>query len=159
MIICDSSPLISFSILNRVDLLDHIFNKVCVPEAVYKELVRAGKPYCEELQSYLYHKVKVVQNDVAVSVLKCDLGAGESEVIVLAKELSAQFILIDDQKARRIAELNELPVIGTLGVLLRAKRLGLVDEIRPLLEQLEQAGIRIGSKLIDMILAAAQESH
>ena len=61
-------------------------------------------------------------------------------------------------KPTKIAELNELPVIGTLGVLLKAKKNGMIDKIRPLLEQLEKSDIRISPKLIDLILTAAEEN-
>ncbi len=158
MIICDSSPLISLAALESLNILDLQFAGVIVPGAVYNEVVQAGKPYSEILQIYLQDKVMVVQNEVAVNILKCDLGAGESEVIVLAKESNAPYVLIDDQKARKIAELNELPVIGTLGVLLKAKKNGMIDKIRPLLEQLEKSDIRISPKLIDLILTAAEEN-
>lgn len=82
--------------------------------------------------------------DARRAELLADLDRGEAEVIALAQELYADLVIIDERLARRHAKRLGLKVTGTLGVLLRAKTLGLVPAVRPLIEQLRQSGIRLG---------------
>jgi predicted nucleic acid-binding protein len=85
------------------------------------------------------------------------LGPGEREAIALAVELGADEIILDDLSARRMATSLGIPVIGTLGLLLRAKKRGLIREVRPLVEALQSQGFRISERVLSGILAAAGE--
>lgn len=87
--------------------------------------------------------------------LKLDLG--ESEAIVLANNIDADLIIIDERKARRIAKDIGLNVTGTLGILVEAKQRGLVKELKPLLDKLIKNKIRISKKLYQDILELANE--
>ena len=82
---------------------------------------------------------------------------GESEAIVLALEEKPNFVLIDDLKARKFAKMYGLQIIGTTGILLEAKKKGLIPEIKPLISELLINGIRISSRIIELTLEAAQE--
>ena len=82
---------------------------------------------------------------------------GESEAIVLALEEKPNFVLIDDLKARKFAKMYGLKIIGTTGILLEAKKKGLIPEIKPLISELLINGIRISSRIIELTLEAAQE--
>lgn len=72
-----------------------------------------------------------------------DLGPGESEVLMLGLESSDAVLVLDDRLARRMAESLKLPITGTLGVLIDAKRTGLIAEVRPLLDQLQALRFRL----------------
>ncbi|MCP4404623.1 MAG: DUF3368 domain-containing protein [bacterium] len=96
---------------------------------------------------------------MAVDILLSDLGAGEAEAIVLALEQQPAMILLDDLKARKFAKMKGLNIIGTLGILLEAKKEGLIAELKPSIEILVSNEIRISSKIIEMVLQAAQETE
>ncbi|NQV19074.1 MAG: DUF3368 domain-containing protein [Armatimonadetes bacterium] len=157
IIIADSSPLISFAILNNLEMLDNIFDEIYVPVAVYNELTNFKKPYSLKLKEYLKNKVATVKNTDLVKFLTNEIDLGESEAIALALEKKIQDILIDDFRGRKIAELNGLFPIGTVGVLLQAKKQKLIKEIKPLLDLLIQNDIRIGKPLYNESLVLASE--
>lgn len=157
IIISDSSPLISLAIIGRLDLLEKLYKDIYVPFAVYKEVTEEEKPFSKELRNYLKDKIKNVSNRLAVDVLVSDIGIGESEAIVLALEEKPDLVLIDDLKARKFAKMNGLEIIGTMGILLEAKKNGLIEEIKPFISELILNGIRISNKIIEITLKAAQE--
>ena len=101
----------------------------------------------------------MVNNRQAVEYLELVLDRGEAEVIVLAEELRADAVLIDDLKARKTAVLRGLAVVGTIGVLLDAKERGLVDEVKPLLDLLIRKKISISRELYSHALELAHESQ
>ncbi len=157
IIISDSSPLISLAIIDKLDLLESLYEEIYVPFAVYKEVTEDEKPFSKELNFFLENKVKNVSNKMAVDVLTSDIGIGESEAIVLALEEKPELILIDDLKARKFAKMNGLAVIGTMGLLLEGKQKGLIKEIKPLILKLLDNGIRISEKIIEITLKVAKE--
>jgi len=89
--------------------------------------------------------------------LRLGLGPGESEAITLASELSAARLILDDKKARRIAQQLGLPVTGTLAVLLRAKQQGFIPNVRDVLDDLAVAEFRVSDALIQDTLRQAGE--
>ena len=87
-----------------------------------------------------------------------EVGPGEAAAITLAAARGARLLLIDDKKARRIAELAyQLPVRGVAGCLILAKRKGLIEAVVPLLQQMRSAGYFLSDRLIEMIRHAAGE--
>lgn len=157
MIVSDSSPLISLAIIGKLDLLEKLYKEIVVPSAVYQEVTEKEKPFSKELRRFLSNRSKQIVNRLAVEVLISDIGIGESETIILALEEKLDLVLIDDLKARKFAKMYGLEIIGTMGILLEAKKNGLVTEIRPLISELLINGIRISNKIIEMSLEAAQE--
>jgi predicted nucleic acid-binding protein len=91
-------------------------------------------------------------------ILGASLGPGESETISLALELQARLVILDDRPARRLAQALNLPVIGTLGVLLAAKNRGFLRAVKPSLDSLLQNDFRIGPSLLEQVLRGARES-
>ncbi len=157
MIIADSSPLISLALIGNLSILEQLYQEISVPTAVYDEVVRSDKPCSRELKQFLNGKTKHVKNTMAVDILLSDIGAGEAEAIVLALEQQPAIILIDDLKARKLAKMKGLHIIGTMGILLEAKQEGLITEIKPFIAELLLKDIRISKKIVDMTLHAAQE--
>ncbi len=127
-----------------------------VPYAVYNEVTLENKPFSNILKNFLHGKIKRVNNKVAVDILKSDLGYGESELIVLAIEEEIKYILLDDLKARKIAKLRGLEVVGTMGVLLKGKQKGHIKKIKPLIDELIKNNIRIGENVTKITLQAAK---
>ena len=89
--------------------------------------------------------------------METGLDLGESAAIALAKELKAQRILIDESAGRTVAKARDLPVTGTVGVLLIAKQQGLISKVKPILDELIAVGKRISPELYREVLAIANE--
>ena len=157
IIIADSSPLIALAVISKLELLDKLYEEIYVPNAVFQELADNDKAFANELRRFLTGRIKEVKNRLAVDVLLSDIGAGEAEAIILALEQHPDVVLIDDLKARKFTKLRGLNIIGTLGILLKAKKEGLVQEIKPLLDDMLDANIRISEKIRELALQAAQE--
>lgn len=157
ILVADASALIALAACNSLPLLDAIFGAVYVPEAVYREVATADKPYAERLRAYLQEKVHTVnmQNYVYLDAFS---DAGETAAMVLYKELQADYLLIDDKRGRKVAAINQIKTIGTLGVLLQAKRAGKVLYIAPLLSQIEASPVFISKALVKTVLELAGEA-
>lgn len=94
---------------------------------------------------------------MAKSMYKTQLHDGEVEVMILSKEINADVVIIDDANAKKHAKYLRLPVTGTLGVLIRAKQEGYIEELKPILYQMIENGIYISQKLVDICLKQAGE--
>jgi predicted nucleic acid-binding protein len=77
--------------------------------------------------------------------------------MALSRSLRADFLLVDDQRARKVAQLNGIPILGSLGVLLRAKELGLLKEIRPSIDRIREVGLFYAESLVQELLRLAGE--
>jgi predicted nucleic acid-binding protein len=157
LVVADSSALLALAACRRLDLLERIFTEVRVPQAVFSEVAIEGKPEGEALRNYLSGKVVSVDLDAFV-IGGGDLGRGELEAMALCKHLRADFLLADDRKARNAAKANNIEVVGTLGLLIVAKRRGMVDALSPLVARMVSSGIRISERLIKETLALAGEA-
>lgn len=162
-VITNSTPIIGLSIIGKLHLLAALFDEVYVPEAVYEEVVNSDSPRQygrDELSKMvkegifqLYH----VENSYLVKKLYGKLHEGELEVIVGAKELDFKFVLIDEHAARTLAKTFLLKPIGTIGVLIFAKKKGLIEEVKPLLDILTKHGFYISKSPYQQALALVDE--
>ncbi len=157
IVIADSSALVALSICELLPILDTLFGEVKVPQEVYDEVCISGKPESQALLDYL--QGKIYTSDTGKYIEKSNgLGKGELAAIRLYKLLSADLLLIDDAKARKVAYLNNLEVMGCLGVLLLAKQKGLITAIKPSINRLSNSDIFISESLLEKILILANES-
>ena len=98
-----------------------------------------------------------MKDRLAVNVLLDEMDLGEVETIVLASEINADWVLMDEKKGRRkLTQLN-IPKIGTFGILLKAKQLGLIPLLKPEIEDLQKSGFSISPLVVDEILKMASE--
>ncbi|MCX5810595.1 MAG: DUF3368 domain-containing protein [Proteobacteria bacterium] len=141
-VVADSSCLISLSRIGKLAVLHELFGGIIIPEAVYYEVVVRGEGRigAEEVKKARWIKTQKVQNVLAVRAFKVNLGAGESEAIALASESKANFLVLDDFKARQTAEELSLVVIGTVAVLQKAEEKGIIDSLQSVLQDLRNAG-------------------
>ena len=153
MIIGDSSALVALSIMNRLDLLETVFGVIHVPQAVYDEVTISSKSQSRKLKIFLKNKI----TSVDIEISQMGLGRGELAAIALYKNLNANFLLIDDRRAKSFAKLNDVNVIGSLGVMILAKELGKVKTIREDLEKLLDSDVFISQSLIDRVLVSVGE--
>ena len=153
-LVSNTSPLIA---LAKLGMLSLVGEEVVIPGAVFAELTESTKDYADELGAWCNGKVLEVRDRKAVNYLELMLDRGEAEVIALAEELKMTIVLIDDVKARRIAKLRGLNVVGTIGILLDAKDKRLIRELKPFLDELMKKKIRISRELYDHALELAHE--
>ena len=112
----------------------------------------------KEIENRDWLLVKSVTNKKAVKELEKHLDAGEAEAVVLAKELNADLLIIDERKGRKTAAEYGLKIIGLLGVLVSGKKKGYLVELKPILDKLiEDIGFRVSEKLYKRILKEVNE--
>lgn len=135
-VVINSSPLISLSLIDHLELLLKLYDEVIVPKSVYDEVVVKGKGKAgsEELESISRFTVIETENKVLKDTVMLELDEGEAEVISIAREKGIQNVIIDEFAGRQYASLLGLNVTGTLGILLICKKLGFIDELKPLMD-------------------------
>jgi uncharacterized protein len=157
LVVADTSALLALAACDALTLLGTLFDEVRVPPAVFGECTISGKPRAAQLEVYLRDKVAEVSlADLVIAV--AGLGQGELEAMALYKRLHADRLLVDDDRARRVARLNGISVVGSVGVLLSAKERLLIESIRPRLERIRSAGIRLGEEIFLEALRLANET-
>lgn len=151
LVVSNSSPLIALARLSYLDLLQSLYNEIKIPQAVYQEVVQAGKGQegSAAVDSAPWITVQTVKDVIAVDLLRDQLDRGESEAIVLALETQAQLLLIDESRGRRIAQSRGLTHIGTVGIVVLAKRQNLIQSGTIILDQLIKIGFRMDTSLYE----------
>ena len=146
--VTNSTCLIGLERIERLDILPQVFDTVFAPPAVAKE-VRTSLDWL---------RVQAVANPSVTIALRTQMDEGEAEAIALALELENVLLILDDKKARRVAQQMGMKVIGTVGMLLRAKRQGVIAEVKPILLKLTEANFRIGQGIIQEALRLSGEN-
>ena len=159
IVVTDSTVLIGLAKLGKLTLLKEIFSEVSIPEEVFKEVVERGKgkPGSKLIRESPWIEIKTVKDKTQVSFLMGSLDRGEAEVLALARELGADLILLDEEKARKGAVIAGFNVMGLLGLFHLAKNMGLIHEIRPLVSELMAKKFRISDKVLEEVLKKAGE--
>ena len=153
LIVSDTSPILNLVAIERLELLKDLYGSIVIPPAVSAELRDNGIFLATDW-------IQVVEplNRAAVEALRADLDAGESEAIVLAQQLNASLLLIDERLGRRAATQLGLDVTGLLGILAEARKRGLISACAPLLDDMiRRAGFWIGDRLRSDYLKALGE--
>lgn len=158
-IICNTSPLQYLHQLGLLHLLPALVTRVTVPTAVEKELAVGRALGLSLPDPNVLDWVDIRQPASFVALpLVTDLGPGETEVLALALESSDAVVILDDGMARQVAETLGIRLTGTLGILLDAKRKGLIQAVAPLLDQLQNLRFRLAAHTREAILKLAGES-
>ena len=156
--VVDAGPLIFLAKLDRLDLL-RVRGKVYASRGVFAEtqayLDEAAQAIANATKTWL--QIVNAEDQLAVELLLADLHRGEAEVIVLARELHADWVVLDDMKARRFARRLGLPVVGTVGLLLSAKLRGEIPSLQDEVRRLQSLGFWISPGLVEKALDAAGE--
>lgn len=145
-VVVDSTCLIGLEQIGRLDLLPNLFEPICAPPEVQHE---SGF-------SYEWLRIETPVNLDLISALKVMVDDGEAEAIALAVERNWKIVL-DDRRARDLAQRLGLKIIGTVGILVRAKRSGLLPWINPLLNELTEKGFHLSEDLKREALRMAGE--
>jgi predicted nucleic acid-binding protein len=153
LIVSDTSPLLNLLAIEQLELLRDLYGSIVIPPAVFAELRANGMRLAADW-------IDVIEpaNRSAVDSLRTELDAGESEAIVLAQQLQASLLLIDERLGRRVATRLGLNITGLLGVLAEGKKRGLIASCAPLLDgMIARAGFWIGVRLRSDFLKALGE--
>lgn len=160
MIVSNSTPLINFAAIRRLDILEALFTTVCIPPAVEHELLERGRfyPSATEIQGVTFIVKHDIHNVMLRDALTIDLDRGEAEAITLALEHHADLLLLDEIAGRMTAESYHLTFTGSIGCLIEAKQTGIIPAIKPLLDAMRQdARFWVNPRLYAKILKAQGE--
>ena len=150
--VVNSSPLICLAKAGLLKLLFQSFKQVAVPQEVLDEIMRGADDDRARLFLSSSKKYTVVKSPkFSELLLDWDLGKGETSVLQYASEHEGTMAVLDDAAARKCANVVGLPYCGTLGVLAKCKRMGIVDDLNPCLEALKEGGLWLSGKLSEKI--------
>lgn len=155
--VIDTSALVALSGVRRLDLLRACFSKVLIPEGVRVECVDQGDGWVEAedakeaIRKGTWLETVCVEDTIILHELRAKLGRGEAETIELARVRRVPAIL-DDREARTEANRRGVEVVGSLGILAKCRRNGILGSLRPVVEQMRANGIRYSDTLIEQFL-------
>jgi len=152
----NTTPFIALASIDQLDLLPQLFGKIYVAEAVIAECAAGGRIVVPDLRDLEWVIPVEDEQDAAMPVL-FDLDQGEKQTILLAKKKIADKVIIDERIGRQVAEYLGLNITGTLGVLVKAKSLGLIPSFSEAARDMQQQGIRYNKNLIARLAAHLDE--
>ncbi len=156
-VILNNTPLVAFWTLEQLSLLQALYQQITIPLAVKNEFLAIEQTARQQvLDNNPWIQINELANPLQARIY-VGLDQGEAEVLALALEQSARLVIMDERKGRRYAQRLNLPLTGTLGVLLLAKEDGLITAVSPLIQQLQQHGLYFDQPLIDRVLQLAKE--
>ncbi len=152
IVVSDTSPITALLTVGQIELLRKLFREVVIPPAVNAELQRSHMSFPQWLQ------VRELRDDTQAARYERIVDRGEAEAIALAQELRADRLLMDERKGRQLAQQAGVPVLGLVGVILIAKRTGLISSACSLLDQIErEAGFYLTEELKQAALKSVGE--
>lgn len=159
IVVSDTTPISELAKIGRLTLLREVYQRVIIPQEVYDEVMAGPLVVVAAMKSADWIEMHGVSDSTKMFLLHAStqLGLGECAALILAEELSAHRVLIDDRAGRREATARGLRVTGTIGTLLVAKHRGIIASIRDVLDDLRVHGTRISEQLYRDALAAANE--
>lgn len=146
-IISDTSCFIILTKVGELELLHKVYGQVTTTIDIVNE-------YGEKLPEWV--EIKDTKDKYRQQLLEMQIDKGESSAITLALETPGSTLILDDYKARKIAEQLGLSYTGTIGVIIKAKLLGIIPSIKPLLDKIRQTDFRISA---DIELQALKEAN
>lgn len=158
-VISNTTPLIAFAKIDQLALMRQVVGTLTIPEAVAAEIsayTSTGPGYIA-LANEPWIKVQPLQSTRQLQLLLPTLDRGEAAVIALALERQAKLVLIDELTGRKVAESLQLKVSGSVGLLIQAKQTGKISAVKPLLMDMQTAGIYFSQRFIDRVLFHVDE--
>jgi predicted nucleic acid-binding protein len=160
IVVSNTSPIVNLACIGRLSLLEQLYDRIVIPQAVRREIADAGagQPGAREVQTLDWIETRAATNLALVTSLKMELSEGEAEAIALAVELKADLVLLDERRARTVASRFGLRFIGLLGALVEAKHKKLFPALKPVLDDLiAKAGFWISAALYHKVLQSVGE--
>lgn len=157
-VVVNSTPLIILCGIGRLDILRMVYQEISIPTAVFRKVTAKDDSACAQLKtSGEWICVEEIKDHSEKKMYKAKLHDGEVEVMILAQEQKADLVILDDNAAKKTAKYLGLPVTGTLGVLIKAKRMGIIESVKPLITELRKNGFYVSGTVERMVLEQAGE--
>jgi uncharacterized protein len=159
IVVSDTSPIRALQHLGIIWVLGTLYGTVYLPDLVAVELRRANQ-LCPSLEpaDFPFLKIRTPKDQARVKVVRATLDDGEAAALVLAIEMAADFILMDERRGRMVAVQMGLKPVGVLAVLAEAKEKTLLGAVRPLIERLQrELQFRLAPQVISSVLRRVQE--
>ena len=160
-IVADTGPIIGLAKIGRISLLKELATEVLIPPIVHKELYGKIGPESDQIDQALsdfVHVVELGSLELNIDEPLINLGEDEKQSIFLASTLKKEvLLLIDDRAGRQAADNLKISKIGLVGILLLAKKRGLIDNVGSLLEELRAAGYWLSDQVIAVARKIAEE--
>ena len=150
LIICDTSCLILFDKIERLELLRNCYSTIYVTPEIADKFGKALPDWV---------KIKGASNEALQQTLTQILGRGEASAIALTFDLPGTLIALDDLKARKVAKSLHLKITGSLGILVKARQQGYIAKLLPVLNQVQQTDFRISENIVRKILSTVGEQR
>jgi uncharacterized protein len=156
-VISNTTPLISLLKIGKLHLLHDIYGEIIVPKGVFDELEDGkSKLFYQDISKIDWIKILSISNQDFFTYF-FDLDKGEAKVLILAHEMNADLVLIDEIMARRYAKRLHLKLSGTIGILLKAKEKNIIPSVKDLIEELVLKGTWFDKSFISKALELANE--
>ena len=156
IIVSDTSSISNLLQIGLADLLPTLYGEIIITPAVKRELYTLPDQE-KQIEQLNWIKIKTPKNQQMVATLLEELDLGEAESIALAIEEQAKYLIIDEYKGRKIADLYGISIVGVIGVLIQAKKRGLISSVKMNIEKLTEIGFRLDKQLIEKILTSLKE--
>jgi len=156
IVVSNTTPIITLASIGKIEILKYFFDKVYIPQAVYNE-IKAKKSYGYKEIDDDFFEVKQIQDKFSQNILLNDLDLGEAQTIVLAKEIKADVVIIDETIGYNIALSQDLNVKRTLSFLIASKKRGYIKIIKPLLDKMIDNNRWISRKVYNEVLYRCKE--
>jgi len=158
IVVSDTSPVTNLLKIDEIELLKKLFGRIVIPVQVEKELSRIPSQHAKLQELHWIEVISFSRKDLYEQLI-IQVHSGEAEAMVLAIELDADYLLIDEQKGRAIAKKMGIPITGLIGIFILAKKRGLVPKIKPYLQRLVyEAEFFINPLLFQKVLKAVDEA-
>ena len=155
-VIVNSTPVIGLANIGRLDVLRQMYGTITIPQAVFDE-IKSPSVQRQVNANRDWIRVEQISDTSQKQMYRAKLHAGEVEVMILAQEKKADLVILDDNAAKKTAKFLGLRVIGTLGILVLAKKRGYIKEVSPVLDALKRDGFFVSNDLCDLVLKQADE--
>lgn len=155
-VIVNSTPVIGLANIGKLDVLRQMYGTITIPQAVFDE-IKSPSVQRQVNANRDWIRVEQINDASQKQMYRAKLHAGEVEVMILAQEKKADLVILDDNAAKKTAKFLGLRVIGTLGILVLAKKRGYIKEVSPVLDALKRDGFFVSDDLCDLVLRQADE--
>jgi len=156
-VISNTTPIISLMKIDKLYILKELYQKVIIPSAFYEEIENGkDQPFYQDLKKYEWIEIQNIKNQPSIRYI-FDLDEGEAEVLILAGEIQADLIIMDEIIGRRYVKQLDFKLTGTIGILLKAKELNLITSIKEFLDELISKDTWLSPSLVSKALNIAKE--
>ena len=154
-VVSNTTPLIALADIGQLELLKRLYEEVYIPDAVMAEI--ESEPARTLVEKAPWIKKITIKNPEKKALFRSRLHAGEVEAIILAEEIGAELLIMDDNAAKKTAKYLGYSVTGSLGILVKSKQKGYIENVGTIMDRLVEDGLYVDQKTRQMVLKMAGE--